>query len=216
MREISIPATSSWLDGLEIGALGPADAGAALGVLARGMRDNPVHVAVFGDDSEVRQERIHRLFEGAFDAMDWRANMLAARGADGTIVGVCGALPPGGCRLDLGQQLRVMPRLFSNGLRVAVRAMRWLGAWAKQDPDERHWHLGPISVDAHLQGRGIGSKLMQVFCARVDAAGEEAYLETDKPVNVRFYERFGFEVVGEQTVLGVPNWFMIRQAGRRS
>jgi ribosomal protein S18 acetylase RimI-like enzyme len=204
-----------WLDGLEIGALGPADAQDALGVLARGMRDNPVHVAVFGDDRARRQEKLSRMFEGAFGAMGWQTNMLAARGPDGTIVGVCGALPPGGCRLGPGQQLRLMPRLLSNGPRASLRAMRWLGAWAKRDPEERHWHLGPIAVDAHLQGMGVGSKLMEVFCARVDAAGEEAYLETDKTANVRFYERFGFEVVGEQEVLGVPNWFMLRRAGRK-
>jgi ribosomal protein S18 acetylase RimI-like enzyme len=59
---------------------------------------------------------------------------------------------------------------------------------------------------------GIGTKLMRVFSARMDAAGEDAYLETDKPENVRFYERFGFEIVGEQEVLGVPNWFMTRRA----
>ena len=47
--------------------------------------------------------------------------------------------------------------------------------------------------------------MMQAFCARMDAAGEDAYLGTDKPINVRFYERFGFEVVGEEDVLGVPN-----------
>jgi ribosomal protein S18 acetylase RimI-like enzyme len=51
---------------------------------------------------------------------------------------------------------------------------------------------------------------MEAYCVRVDAAGGDAYLETDKPANVRFYERFGFEVVGEQEVLGVPNWFMSR------
>jgi ribosomal protein S18 acetylase RimI-like enzyme len=88
-----------------------------------------------------------------------------------------------------------------------------LGAWAKHDPEVRHWHLGPIAVDARLQRRGIGSLLMEVFRAQMDAAGDEAHLETDKPVNVRFYERFGFEVVGEQDVLGVPNWFM-RRAGK--
>ncbi len=54
--------------------------------------------------------------------------------------------------------------------------------------------------------------MMRVFCAKMDAAGEDAYLETDKPINVRFYERFGFEVVGEEEVLGVPNWFMLRRA----
>ena len=56
--------------------------------------------------------------------------------------------------------------------------MKWLRTWSKHDPDERHWHLAPVAVDAHLQGRGIGSKLMRDFCARMDAAGEIAYLET--------------------------------------
>jgi hypothetical protein len=45
-----------------------------------------------------------------------------------------------------------------------------------------------------------------------DAAGGVAYLETDKAINVGFYERFGFAVIGEQEVLGVPNCFC---AGRR-
>jgi ribosomal protein S18 acetylase RimI-like enzyme len=63
---------------------------------------------------------------------------------------------------------------------------------------------------------GIGSKLMRVFCAQMDAAGEAAYLETDKSINVRFYERFGFEIVGEEQVIGVPNWYMARPAkGKR-
>ncbi|MGH3144285.1 MAG: GNAT family N-acetyltransferase, partial [Rubrobacter sp.] len=60
-------------------------------------------------------------------------------------------------------------------------------------------------------GRGVGSKLMEAFCARVDEAGDAAYLETDKPINVRFYERFGFETVGAEDVLGVPNWYMLRR-----
>ena len=28
---------------------------------------------------------------------------------------------------------------------------------------------------------------------------------------MRFYERFGFELVGEQPVIGVTNWFMRRE-----
>jgi ribosomal protein S18 acetylase RimI-like enzyme len=90
--------------------------------------------------------------------------------------------------------------------------VRWLGAWARHDPEERHWHLGPAAVDEGLQRMGVGSLLMEVFRAQMDAAGEGAYLETDKPANVRFYERFGFEVAGEQDVLGNPNWFMRKAA----
>ena len=58
----------------------------------------------------------------------------------------------------------------------------------------------------------VGSLLMRVFCARMDAAREDAYLETDKPENVLFYERFGFEVVGKGEVLGVTSRFMLRRA----
>src|SRR3546814_13434265 len=39
-------------------------------------------------------------------------------------------------------------------------------------------------------------------------------LETDKPGNVRLYRRGGFEVVAEQPILGVTNWFMQRHPAR--
>jgi len=202
------------LEGLEIGALDAAEVGEALGVISRGMRDNPIHAAAFGDDPERRQKSLRRLFGAAFAVMGLQEHMLVARDRDGTIVGVMGMMPPGECLPGPAQRLRMLPSLLRNGPRAAGRTLAWLGAWGKRDPDERHWHLGPLAVDAHLQGKGVGSKLMRVFSARMDAAGEDAYLETDKPVNVRFYERFGFEVVGEQEVLGVPNWFMVRRARR--
>jgi len=177
------------------------------------MRDNPLHVAVFGEDPALRQERLNRLFGAAFHTMGWQKHMLAARSTDGAIVGVCGVLPPANCLPTPAQQLRMLPSMLQNGPRATYRTLRWLGTWSKLHPEGRHWHLGPIAVDEGLQRRGVGSLLMEVCRAQMDAAGEEAYLETDKPANVRFYERFGFEVVGEQDVLGVPNWFM-RRAGK--
>ena len=93
--------------------------------------------------------------------------------------------------------------------------VRWVDTWAKRDPAEPHAHLGPLAVDAHLQGRGIGSRILAEHCGRLDAQATLGYLETDKPENVRLYERFGFLVVAEAPVLGVPNWFMRREAGHR-
>jgi hypothetical protein len=61
-----------------------------------------------------------------------------------------------------------------------------------------------------MQGQGIGSLIMQAHCRRLDGAREVSYLETDKAQNVGFYERFGFEMIGKEPVLGVPNWFMRR------
>ncbi|HTF33338.1 MAG TPA: hypothetical protein VK714_06495 [Myxococcota bacterium] len=53
--------------------------------------------------------------------------------------------------------------------------------------------------------------MLTKFCAKMDECAALSYLETDKPQNVRFYERFGYTVVAEGLVLGVDNWFMIRR-----
>ena len=201
------------LDGLEIGTPDPSEMGAIVGVISRGMRDNPTHVAALGEDPGLREKRVHRIFDNVLPVMGH--SLLVARHPDGTILGVLGMAAPGRCQAGGKQRMRLMLGLLPLGPRALSRSLRWVGAWEKSDPGERHWHLGPVAVDAHLHGMGIGSKLMRVFCAQMDAAGEEAYLETDKPQNVRFYERFGFEVVGEEEVLGVPNWFMLRQPKKR-
>ena len=205
------------LEGLKVGTLDAPEMGEAVGVMVRGMRDNPNIVAAFGQDPEIRQKRLLRLF-GAMAAAEVPGRdreVLVARGPDGSTMGVCGMMPPGRCQPGLGRQIRLLPALLALGPRGAGRTMKWLGAWSKHDPDERHWHLGPVVVDAHLQGKGIGSTLMQAFSERMDALGEDAYLETDKQINVRFYERFGFEIAGVEEVHGVPNWFMTRRAQKR-
>jgi ribosomal protein S18 acetylase RimI-like enzyme len=201
------------LERVEIGSLDESGIEEAVDVLARGMRDNPLHLASYGEDPERRLRKVHSFMSAAFGIKDFSSHTLVARRADGVIVGVGGMLPPGDCLPTLGQVVRMMPRLLSNGPWTIGRMMRWLGVWAKHHPKERHWHLGPLAVDAHMQGRGVGSKLMQAFCARMDAVGEDAYLETDKEINVRFYERFGFEVISQEEVLGTRNWFMLRQPG---
>jgi hypothetical protein len=43
------------LEGLEIGALEASEIEEALSVISRGMRDNPIHIAAFGNDPERRK-----------------------------------------------------------------------------------------------------------------------------------------------------------------
>jgi ribosomal protein S18 acetylase RimI-like enzyme len=205
---------SDWLDRLEVGALDPSSVEEALGVLVRGMRDNPTHVAAFGQDPERRQRSLRYFFGAAFTVIGLHEHMIVARSEDERVVGVLGMMPPGACLPGSVQKLRMLPALLRNGPSSAGRVMRWIGAWSERDPAEGHWHLGPLVVDAHLQGKGVGGRLMQVFCAQVDAARDTAYLETDKEINVRFYERFGFGVIGEAKVLGMSTYFMQR-TGRR-
>ena len=91
----------------------------------------------------------------------------------------------------------------------------WQSAWSKCDPNGPHVHLGPIGVVPEARGRGIGRRLMNVFCEDLDRRAVFSYLETDRAENTRFYAAFGFEVINHAEVLGVTNYFMRQPASLR-
>jgi ribosomal protein S18 acetylase RimI-like enzyme len=186
-----------------------ADHPAAIGVLARGMRDNPLHVAAFGEDPERRERSVRRMFSTLLGV----SKTLTEFGAfDGdTLVGLIGVAPAGTCQPTTGERLRYLPGMLALGPRGAGRLAAWLKVWSAHDLDEPHSHLGPVAVDRDLQGRGVGTRMLGEYTRRLDAAGEVGYLETDKAENVRLYERHGFAVTAEAQVIGVPNWFMRRE-----
>ena len=189
-----------------------ADLPSAVGIVARGMRDNPLHVAALGADAQRRGQRLIRLFTVALPPIFSRGVILGAFDGD-TLVGIAGMIAPGLCQPSVTEKLSVVPRLVpAVGSGAFARVRRWMSTWAQHDLREPHWHLGPVAVDAHLQGTGIGTLLMTEYCARLDRAHAVGYLETDKPSNVAFYERFGFETIGSTPVLNTPNWFMKRTA----
>lgn len=111
----------------------------------------------------------------------------------------------------LSRGMRDNPNNVAAFGRDPVRLLRWTGAWGARDPDKPHLHLGPLAVEPHLRGRGIGSQILDEHCRHLDERGLGGYLETDRRENVRLYERFGYRVVAETSVIGVPNWFMWRQ-----
>ena len=194
--------------GFDVGRIGASEMADAIGVLVRGMRDNPQHVAALGDDPAHRSEALKQLFGGM---IPMQPEPLRASESGG-VVGVCGFIPPPECIVHTFGSLpadQFPPMLDDPG--DQARLVEWLQVWGRRDPDEPHFHLGPVAADEGKQGRGIGTAMMEAFCDRVDRDHALAYLETDKPENVGFYERFGFETVGEANVIGARNWFMRRE-----
>ena len=51
-----------------------------------------------------------------------------------------------------------------------------------------------------MQGRGRGALMIKNMLDRCDDEGIIAYLEASNPRNISFYERHGFEAVGEVLV----------------
>jgi ribosomal protein S18 acetylase RimI-like enzyme len=194
---------------VEVRDLRRSETEASVALLARGMRDNPLNVAVYGSDPERRQRSLERTFSTLFRVFEAQQPICALDG--GMLVAVTGVAPAGTCQPTTLQRLRSLPSMIAIGLGPATRVLKVLAAWGERDPDQPHSHLGPLAVDKHLQGRGIGSQVMNQYCRRLDLSSEVGYLETDKRENVPFYERHGYAVIDQADVIGVPNWFMIRQ-----
>lgn len=92
------------------------------------------------------------------------------------------------------------------------QVIRWFTRWCHLDPGESHVHLGPIGVAPEMQGRGVGTALMQRYIHHLEQEKAAGYLETDRPESVEFYKRFGFVVRRNEELIGVPIWYMWRPA----
>ena len=180
-------------------------------LVGRGMRDNPSNMTVFRiPNCERRSIAMGRFFVPVLRGVYQRGFVLGAMRSN-RLVGICGMARPGFCQPDAIEKIKVLPAaVIGNPVTTPLRILNWVGEWARRDPSEPHWHLGPVAVEPFLQGQGIGTAMLNAFCMVVDVTGAHAYLETDKRENVRLYQRFGFTVVQSAEVLGVPNWFMSR------
>lgn len=183
----------------------------AASLLARGMCDNPIIIRVFRiSGTERRVRALERFFVPVLGGLCQRGLVFGAF-CDGSLVGVCGMVRPGNCRPKLPEVLGMFPSLVAgNRADTILRIKRWVVEWAHRDLAEPHWHLGPVAVDPELQGQGVGTALLTACCSRLNDHSMVSYLETDKSKNVRFYRKFGFDVIAEAEVLGVPTWFMSR------
>jgi GNAT superfamily N-acetyltransferase len=92
------------------------------------------------------------------------------------------------------------------------QVIRWFTRWCHVDPDEPHVHLGPIGVAPAMQGKGIGTALMDCYVGHLDRENSAGYLETDRAENVEFYKKFGFAVKSQEVLIGTPVWYMWRRA----
>ncbi|MGD9149960.1 MAG: GNAT family N-acetyltransferase [Desulfobacterales bacterium] len=173
----------------------------ASSVLSEAMLKVPIHMAIFQGHSEKERTIIEKMF---FELLTDLPGITFLARINGQIVGVMRMKSCDGSKISNGHaQTEELNNLDG-------RISYWRNEWARQDPSHQHWHLGPVGVLPSHQRKGIGTRLLSLFCKEVDACSAPAYLETDSDKNVRFYERFGFQVVSETDIFGVKNYFMWR------
>lgn len=179
--------------------------------LGRAFHDDPVTTWLL-PDPRARAAHLHRLF-----ATMTRHHHLGCGGVevacDGGGIGAAALWdPPDQWRETRLGELAMIPtflRVF--GLRSG-RARGLQELMKRTHPEEPHWYLAVIGSDPSVRGRGFGQALMRSRLDRCDAEYCPAYLESSKPENVPYYERFGFTVTREIVVPdgGPTMWAMWR------
>lgn len=173
----------------------------AVRVLSVAMHDNPLHIAVLQGKGKKERLVIEKRFTDLF--LQLPGIIFLAKEKE-NIVGV---MRMKSCR---GSKAITNPKKPEAINEIDWRQSVWRAEWARRDPLEQHWHLGPIGVLPSHQGSGIGSMLMERFCKEVDACSAKAYLETEGEKNRRFYHKFGFEIIARSLIFNVENLYMER------
>ena len=178
-------------------------------MLHRSFADDPVIRWMLPDDERHRRK-------GEFGWRSWIEVLYLPKGEVYTTDGCLGAAlwsPPEQWKVPPSVQVRMAPRMLRLfGVRRLPLLLRGLSLIERKHPQAPpHYTLGVLGTDPDHQGSGIGSALIQPMLARCDREVLGAYLESSKPQNVPYYERFGFKVTEELHLPDGPSvWGMWR------
>jgi GNAT superfamily N-acetyltransferase len=126
--------------------------------------------------------------------------------------GAVAELPPGAWEMPKSATAKETLRwmwAFRTRLPLAIRVQR---AMEKRHLREPHFYVRTVGVRTALQGKGVGSMLMQPTLDRADSAGLPTYIEASSERSAALYERLGFLHMGvlELPEDGPPVWLMRR------
>jgi ribosomal protein S18 acetylase RimI-like enzyme len=191
-----------------------AELDAACEVIGLAFADNPSTLAnVRGDRTKarsmmqraVRVAKLGRPFSSVLVADD-----------HGRLVGVLNATPWPRCQLSLSEKLKTAPTMIRIMGSALPSTLKMTNARAEHDPQQPHWHIGPVGVHPDYQGHGVGKALLASLAETLDEQAMTAFLETDVDRNVTLYEQFGFQVIAKAEIIGINTRFMCREAQTKS
>lgn len=166
----------------------------AVAVTSRAFWPDPLF-GFFAKDS-VHEHRSMPRYVGAIIRDSFRHGEVDAALIDGRLVGTASWLPFTGAPRSEWRELTIATQclpaiVMGRNRRMAISLLRSMD---KKHPSEPHVYLALLGVDPSAQGQGIGKFLLQPRLDHCDENGFPVYLETQKPENLPYYERFGFKV----------------------
>jgi ribosomal protein S18 acetylase RimI-like enzyme len=185
-------------------------------VLGRAFEDEPVSVAVYKNFSPARRIRALTVDFTAEIALCLRKGYPLQTAVDGKVIAVAVIYPPGTYPVsNLDQWKLLIQSIIGNGFYNIKGWLQWLKEVDHTHPKAPHFYLEYLGVDPEYQGKAYGSSMLQHLVNKADEEQVGVYLENANPRNNPFYQRFGFEVITEKEIIGIPSWFMWRPPVRK-
>ena len=172
----------------------------AAGLLAAALHDDPAYAFVFPSGSKpgAREEFFCRHLS---NHVPHQCAFVRA-GTRGEVDATVTLRPPGGVPLSRFTKLRAfVPFGFAHGFDVLRRLSQIQDAYEafeRRASSGPYWHVHMMGVRPELQGKGIGGALLDDVLATTRGSREPIVLTTHKEINVRFYQRAGFDVAFEE------------------
>jgi ribosomal protein S18 acetylase RimI-like enzyme len=183
-------------------------------VLAEAFTDDPVWTAL-GPRRRAHRRLSNRVSFAGILAGSLRngARIRVARDERGRVLGASIAFEPGRWPISEGSIVWELGWVFAAGPLPAWRGFRDDRAMRSEHVTHPHMYLWFLGVHPDHHGRGTGRALLADLHARSAELAVPTFLETGSPENVSFYERLGYEVLGQiEMPSGTTMWRMERPA----
>jgi len=184
------------------------DVGAMAHTLALAFEDDPVMQWLFGDAPPRPVKYLRPFFAHEGRRHLKHPTVYTADGHPGAAYWD----PPGHWKTSYLGMIGLVPTMVGGMRRRLLKALSGLDKMEKAHAEHpAHYYLAVLGTHPDHRGEGIGGALMAPVLTECDTQGTGAYLESSKASNVPYYQRHGFEVVGEVTFPDGPTvWPMWR------
>lgn len=202
---------------LSVSNLGPHQYREAAEVLARAFYHDPLVTSILeGLEDEKRLGRLKLLFELRLKTLGSERIPLSIQN-ENKILGAALLYPPETYPPSPFSEFFILIQgVLRKGLYGVGGWLKWNHSIQRFHPKEPHFYLELIGVDPPFQRKGVGSLMLTHILRMAEQDIMSCYLETANPENLPFYHRFGFKIVREEKIIGVPTWFMMRPPYSRS
>ncbi|KZX75562.1 hypothetical protein A3715_14310 [Oleiphilus sp. HI0009] len=190
----------------ELEQLGPNDYQRVVDIMGKVFDDDPIQRWIFGPSMNIGlffglyAKRIYLKYSDSYATPDNKAAVLFLKPGISKHVPVISSLP-------------LVPAMISSGgFKSVLRGIRAETLVVRHTPSIPHYYILGIGAVKEARGSGYGTLLMNRCIQTAESANMPIYLENSKEENLMFYQRFGFESIG-QIDLGKgspPMWSMIR------